>query len=146
MSASVSSVLRDDSPKDPKSPGTGTGTGSGPEEKDDTDAFPEGGLRAWLVAAGAASVTLSTLGYSNAYGVFQAYYQTHQLSDVGPSDISWIGGVQSFLTLATGVLGGPLFDRYGAWVCLFCCSGQPESSPWQPPPPVVCQSGRLDSC
>lgn len=87
-------------------------------EKDESDSFPEGGLRAWLVAAGAGCVLFSTLGYSNSYGVFQAYYMLHQLRDVSPDDIAWIGGMQGFLTLATGAIGGPLFDRYGAWVCL----------------------------
>lgn len=33
------------------------------------------------------------------------------------SDISWIGGVQGFLTMASGVLAGALFDQYGHWVC-----------------------------
>ncbi|KAB5517516.1 major facilitator superfamily domain-containing protein [Coniochaeta sp. 2T2.1] len=87
-----------------------------PEDKDDSDSFPEGGLRAWLVAAGAGGILFSTLGYSNSFGVFQAYYTTHQLRDVGPDDIAWIGGTQGFLTLAAGAIGGPLFDRYGAWV------------------------------
>jgi hypothetical protein len=30
--------------------------------------FPEGGARAWAVAAGAAGVLFCTLGYSNAFG------------------------------------------------------------------------------
>ena len=116
--------------RDSDSPGTGaqekgeqhSDTESGhhgtlTREKPDSDTFPEGGVRAWLVAAGAGCVMFSTLGYGNAYGVFQQYYQVHQLRDVGPDDIAWIGGVQAFLTLATGAIGGPLFDRYGAWVC-----------------------------
>ena len=88
-----------------------------PKDKDNSDSFPEGGLRAWLVAAGAGGILFSTLGYSNSFGVFQAYYTTHQLHDVGPDDIAWIGGTQGFLTLGAGAIGGPLFDRYGAWVC-----------------------------
>jgi hypothetical protein len=85
-------------------------------EANDDNEFPEGGLRAWLVAAGVGCVLFSTLGYGNSFGVFQAYYMLHQLHDSGPDDIAWIGSLQAFLTLASGLIGGPLFDRYGAWV------------------------------
>jgi len=78
--------------------------------------FPEGGLRAWLVAAGTAGILFCTLGYSNSFGVFQAYYIHNQLRDHSPDDISWIGSVQVCLVFALGVIGGPIFDRYGAWV------------------------------
>jgi hypothetical protein len=86
------------------------------DERNDEDSFPEGGLRAWLVAAGAGGILFTTLGYSNSFGIFQAYYMLHQLRDVGPDNIAWIGSVQAFLLFATGTIGGPLFDRYGAWV------------------------------
>ncbi|KAF6832750.1 monocarboxylate permease-like protein [Colletotrichum plurivorum] len=80
------------------------------------DEFPEGGLRAWLVAAGTASILFCSLGYTNSFGVFQAYYAQHQLSDQSPDQISWIGSIQAFLVFASGAIGGPVFDRYGAWV------------------------------
>lgn len=76
--------------------------------------FPEGGFRAWSVAAGAAGVLFCTFGYANAFGVFQEYYQQHQLASESPSAISWIGSLQIFFLFAGNVLGGPLFDRYGA--------------------------------
>lgn len=50
------------------------------------------------------------------YRVYQAYYMTHQLSDQEPSRIAWIGSLQFYLVFSAGVLGGPLFDRYGAKV------------------------------
>ncbi|KAK3356576.1 riboflavin transporter MCH5 [Lasiosphaeria hispida] len=78
--------------------------------------YPEGGLRAWLVAAGTAGVLFCTLGYSNSFGVFQAYYIRNQLRDYDPDDIAWIGAIQVFLVFALGIIGGPVFDRYGAWV------------------------------
>ncbi|KUI54583.1 putative transporter MCH4 [Cytospora mali] len=78
--------------------------------------FPEGGSRAWMVAAGTAGVLFSTMGLSNAFGVFQAYYMTHQLKHKSSDDIAWIGSVQAFLLLASGAVGGPLFDRFGAKV------------------------------
>lgn len=48
--------------------------------------------------------------------VYQDYYLTHQLSDYSSSAIAWIGSVQVFLQYGGGLLGGPLFDRYGAKV------------------------------
>jgi hypothetical protein len=80
------------------------------------DDFPEGGTRGWLVAAGTAGIMFCTLGYANSFGVFQAYYIQNQLRDHSPDEISWIGSLQVFLVFAVGVLGGPIFDRYGPWV------------------------------
>lgn len=80
------------------------------------DAAPDGGLRAWMVAAGAATIFFCTLGLSNTFGLFEAYYLTHQLQGQTESTISWIGSVQSFLQFFSGMLAGPLFDRYGVWV------------------------------
>lgn len=74
--------------------------------------FPEGGFRAWSVAAGAGGILFCTFGYANAFGyalhsfvcslhkltlssVFQEYYMSHQLSSESPSSISWIGSLQS---------------------------------------------------
>ncbi|KAK2053119.1 riboflavin transporter MCH5 [Colletotrichum caudatum] len=62
------------------------------------DDFPEGGTRAWLVAAGTAGILFCSLGYTNSFG------------------ISWIGSIQAFLVFASGAVGGPIFDRYGAWI------------------------------
>ena len=33
-------------------------------------------------------------------GVFQAYYQTHQLSEYSPSDVSWIPSLEVFMMFA----------------------------------------------
>ncbi|KAF4626452.1 hypothetical protein G7Y89_g11708 [Cudoniella acicularis] len=77
------------------------------------EAFPEGGARAWMVAIGAGAALFSTMGYANAFGVYQEYYQEHQLRDETPSAISWIGSLQMFMIFASGVISGPLFDRYG---------------------------------
>jgi hypothetical protein len=86
------------------------------ETVEDDGSYPEGGLKAWLVAGGTAAVLFCTLGYTNSFGVFQTYYMLHQLADESPDNISWIGSTQAFLIFATGAIGGPLFDRYGAWV------------------------------
>ncbi|KAL3455756.1 major facilitator superfamily domain-containing protein [Aspergillus heterothallicus] len=78
--------------------------------------FPEGGLRAWGVAFGGSGVMLCTLGYVNSWGVYQAYYQEHQLRGETSSAISWIGSLQIFFMFSASLVGGPLFDRYGAKV------------------------------
>ncbi|KAK2027148.1 riboflavin transporter MCH5 [Colletotrichum zoysiae] len=80
------------------------------------DDFPEGGTRAWLVAAGTAGILFCSLGYTNSFGVFQAYYMRNQLRNHSPDQISWIGSIQAFLVFASGAVGGPIFDRYGAWI------------------------------
>ncbi|EGC42799.1 monocarboxylate permease-like protein [Histoplasma capsulatum var. duboisii H88] len=79
-------------------------------------ATPDGGIRAWLVVAGAFFILCSTLGYANSFGVFQEYYLAHQLHDRPPDDIAWIGSLATFLQLSAGAISGPLFDRYGSWI------------------------------
>jgi hypothetical protein len=79
--------------------------------------FPEGGARAWMVAAGTASVMFCTLGYTNSFGIFQEIYMADLLKNESADRIAWIGSLQAFLIFATGCVGGPLFDRYGAKVC-----------------------------
>ncbi|OJD20887.1 hypothetical protein ACJ73_07776 [Blastomyces percursus] len=77
---------------------------------------PDGGIRAWLVVAGAFFILFSTLGYVNSFGVFQEYYISHQLRGQSPDKIAWIGSLAMFLQLSTGAIAGPLFDRYGTWL------------------------------
>ncbi|KAJ4323105.1 hypothetical protein N0V84_004505 [Fusarium piperis] len=85
-------------------------------EKVEEDDFPDGGLRAWLVAIGCSGVFFCTLGYTNVFGIFQAYYMFNQMPERSADDIAWIGSIQGFLIFATGAVGGPLFDRFGAWL------------------------------
>ncbi|KAF2114255.1 major facilitator superfamily domain-containing protein [Lophiotrema nucula] len=87
-----------------------------PSEIAKLDEAPDGGLRAWLVAAGGFCIFFSTLGFVSAFGVFQEYYMTHQLQNRSSDDIAWVGSVASFLQFAIGAISGPLFDRYGAWM------------------------------
>lgn len=77
---------------------------------------PDGGTRAWLVLAGSACIFFSCLGFMNSFGVFQAYYMANQLRDQTPDNVAWIGSLMSFIQFAGGLVAGPLFDRYGAWV------------------------------
>lgn len=80
---------------------------------------PDGGFHAWLQVAGGFSIFFGCLGFSSCFGVLQQYYSTHQLRDRPADDIAWIGSLSSFIQFAGGAIGGPLFDRYGAWVSVF---------------------------
>lgn len=105
------------------------------EEEKSTTKFPEGGTRAWMVVLGAFCVSFSTFGYMNAFGyavnsscrekrdltdgwhrVYQEYYTEHFLAHESSSNISWIGSVQACFLFSGSLIGGPLFDRYGALV------------------------------
>ncbi|KAK3946110.1 major facilitator superfamily transporter [Diplogelasinospora grovesii] len=70
------------------------------------------GLRSWLAVFGASVALFCTVGFLNAYGVFQEYYTTF-LSDRSASDISWIGSLSIFLLYVGSPFGGVLVDRIG---------------------------------
>lgn len=74
-------------------------------------------LRAWLVLLGAFSAFFCSVGFINAFGVFQEYYRAHQLSDHSDFDISWIGSFSTFAIFAGSPLAGVLVDRVGPTVC-----------------------------
>jgi hypothetical protein len=81
--------------------------------------FPEGGTRAWLVILGSFSIICGTFGLISSVGLFQSYWQAHQLSSYSSQNLGWIGAVNVFLNLLLGVQIGPLFDRYGPrWLIL----------------------------
>ncbi|KAI1810609.1 MFS general substrate transporter [Poronia punctata] len=69
---------------------------------------PDGGLKAWTQVAMAFLVLFATWGYANSFGAYQAYYT--QTLPQEPSVISWIGGIQLFLTLVIGPFSGRLLD------------------------------------
>ncbi|EJU01494.1 MFS general substrate transporter [Dacryopinax primogenitus] len=86
------------------------GEGEEAIKRDETDEFPDGGLRAWLVVVGGVCITFASFGFVNAWGVFQDYYETTLLPDVSPSTIAWIGSIQYSLTFLPGLFTGRLFD------------------------------------
>lgn len=69
----------------------------------------DGGIVCWIQVIGSFAVWANTWGLVNAYGEFQTYYQ-QTLTDVSPSQISWIGSIQAFLLLVLGPISGPLYD------------------------------------
>lgn len=93
-----------------KLPGSDPHHGCGPP--------PDGGLRAWLIAAGGFAMFFPTLGFSNSFGVMAEYYLEHQLREKSTDDVAWIGSLSVFLSFFAGMLGGPLFDRFGSKVSL----------------------------
>lgn len=83
------------------------------------DKAPDGGLRAWLVAAAGFCFTFCCLGITMSFGVFQQYYGAHILRHESSDRIAWIGSLAGFIQFAAGAVSGPLFDRYGMIVRLF---------------------------
>ncbi|KAG1868529.1 MFS general substrate transporter [Suillus subluteus] len=71
---------------------------------------PDGGLTAWLVVVAANLILFSTVGLSNSWGVFQAYYEENLLRHTSPSTIAWIGSVQYALMYLPALVTGRLFD------------------------------------
>ncbi|KAK5089765.1 hypothetical protein LTR70_006607 [Exophiala xenobiotica] len=86
---------------------------------DPEDQFPEGGLRAWSVVAGAMLLLYPSFGFMVSIGPVQDYLNQNQLSDYSSRDVGWIPSVFVYLALALGIWIGPLFDRYGPrWIAL----------------------------
>ncbi|KAH7020842.1 major facilitator superfamily transporter [Microdochium trichocladiopsis] len=78
---------------------------------------PKTTVRAWLALAGGAVALFCTVGFLNAFGVFQEYYSTY-LPGRSPSDISWIGSLSIFLLYSISPLGGTLVDKMGPTIPL----------------------------
>ncbi|GAA6062305.1 hypothetical protein JCM10212_004393, partial [Sporobolomyces blumeae] len=72
---------------------------------------PDGGLRAWLNVVGGFLVLFASFGYTNAFGVYQAYYSQTIYRRYSDSAISWIGSVQLCLFFVLALVAGPLFDK-----------------------------------
>lgn len=63
----------------------------------DPKSFPDGGRDAWLCVLGGFCALFCSFGWINCIGVFQEYYQTHQLSQYSASTISWIPSCEAFM-------------------------------------------------
>ena len=62
----------------------------------------------WTQVACGWLVIFTTWGYVNSFGAFQTHYTLTM--DNTPSQISWIGSIQTFLTLIIGAFSGRLLD------------------------------------
>ena len=65
-----------------------------PSVADLSVSFSDGGGRAWLTVLGAFLALFCTFGQLNSFGTFQTWYAEHQLHDLPPSTIAWIGSLQ----------------------------------------------------
>lgn len=57
-----------------------------------------------------------SVGFMNAWGVWQEYYQKHQLRDRSEFDIAWIGSFATFVLMFGGAAAGILVDKVGPTV------------------------------
>ncbi|KAL4779909.1 major facilitator superfamily domain-containing protein [Aspergillus varians] len=83
------------------------------EEANAVDAFPDGGVRSWLVVLGSFFLLMASYGLMNSVGVLLSYLESHQLAEYSSRDVGWISGIFVFTSLALGIFVGPLFDAYG---------------------------------
>ena len=58
-------------------------------------------------------------GWITSIGVFQDYYQTHQLKEYSPSTVAWIPALQAFMMFVGAPFYGKVFDNYGPRHLLF---------------------------
>ncbi|KIK69966.1 hypothetical protein GYMLUDRAFT_151782 [Collybiopsis luxurians FD-317 M1] len=79
------------------------------------DCPPDGEAQAWFVVLGFFMAKIAVTGFSNSWGIFQAYYEQTLLSSLSPATMysaycrSWIGSIQRNLSLILGSFAGWLF-------------------------------------
>ncbi|KAL4861278.1 hypothetical protein BDV12DRAFT_208164 [Aspergillus spectabilis] len=68
-----------------------------------------------MVTAGAFTCVFCSFGWINCpgIGIFQDYYQSHQLQSYSSSTISWIASLELFIMFAGGPIIGRFYDTYG---------------------------------
>lgn len=69
--------------------------------------------QAKIALAGAFGSMFCTVGFVNAFGVFETYYAENQLAHQKETDIAWIGAINVFCIFAGSVFTGPLLDVSG---------------------------------
>ncbi|KAI2631140.1 putative MFS monocarboxylate transporter [Xylaria nigripes] len=75
-------------------------------------------FRSWLAVGGASLSLFCTVGFINAFGVYQEYYASGFLRNYSESDISWIGSVSIFLLYIGSPITGLLVDKLGSRILL----------------------------
>ncbi|KAI1609011.1 MFS transporter, MCP family, solute carrier family 16, member 10 [Exophiala viscosa] len=79
----------------------------------DPSQFPDGGAKAWTVVLGAFCCLFVSFGWINCIGVFQDYYETHQLKEYSSQEVAWIPSLESFMMFVGGLWVGRIYDNYG---------------------------------
>ncbi|KAH7176741.1 riboflavin transporter MCH5 [Dactylonectria macrodidyma] len=72
--------------------------------------YPEGGLQAWMVVAGAWCAMIPPMGMLNTVAVLQAWLAEHELAGIADSNTGWIYSCYAFFITACGAQVGPIFD------------------------------------
>ncbi|KAK9371160.1 monocarboxylate permease-like protein [Lipomyces kononenkoae] len=80
---------------------------------------PEGGTKAYLSLLGGSLGLFISFGWANCIGLFQAEYESNQLSNYSSSAVSWITSTEFFFMLFMSPLSGYLFDSYGPRLPIF---------------------------
>ncbi|KAL2005075.1 hypothetical protein VTN00DRAFT_2925 [Thermoascus crustaceus] len=75
--------------------------------------------RARLALVGAFGSMFCTVGFLNAFGIFETYYKEYQLADKSEFTISWIGAINVFCIFSGSILTGPLIDISGPQVMFY---------------------------
>ncbi|PVH76457.1 MFS monocarboxylate transporter-like protein [Cadophora sp. DSE1049] len=75
-------------------------------------------LRSILVLVGSFFAMFCSVGFVNAFGVFQEYYSANLLSDKSASEISWLGSFNLFCMFGGTIVVGYLNDKYGPRILL----------------------------
>ncbi len=70
-------------------------------------------LQSFGTLLGSFAVMFCSVGFVNAFGVFQAYYEEGFLADKSPSTISWLGSFNIFIMFGMTFPVGYLSDKYG---------------------------------
>ncbi|TDZ53313.1 MFS transporter asaE [Colletotrichum trifolii] len=82
------------------------------ETIDNVDTYPEGGIDAWLVVAGAWCAMIPSMGLLNTMAVLQAWVTENELRGLPESTIGWIFSTYAFFLYVCGAQVGPIFDAH----------------------------------
>ncbi|KAI0015569.1 monocarboxylate permease-like protein-like protein [Xylariomycetidae sp. FL0641] len=74
---------------------------------------PDQGAAAWRTVAGSFCLMFVSFGWISCIGVFQEYYQRHQLRAYSPSAVAWIASVETCVMFIWGPVVGKIFDTRG---------------------------------
>ncbi|KAJ9225686.1 hypothetical protein DTO271D3_6787 [Paecilomyces variotii] len=90
-----------------------------PPKVPETEEANELTAQAKIALAGAFGSMFCTVGFVNAFGVFETYYAENQLAHQKETDIAWIGAINVFCIFAGSVFTGPLLDVSGPELMLW---------------------------
>ncbi|TGO28073.1 hypothetical protein BPAE_0032g00150 [Botrytis paeoniae] len=79
----------------------------------------EWNTRSCIAVIGAFSIMFCSVGFINAFGVFQEYYAKNMLADKSASDISWLGSFNVFCMFGGTFVAGYINDKYGTKLLVY---------------------------